>query len=144
MHQTYLGSLARTAEVSSVPTSTDRVRRKVINLALQGVGSHGAYTWGVLDRLLEDKRLFIEGITATSAGTISAVVLADGLAAGGREGAKHALRRFWQKVSETALWSIFQPSPIDRESWTRLSEQFFRFDMWSSAGIRLPNGEAAA
>ena len=114
MHQTYLGSLARTAEVSSVPTSTDRVRRKVINLALQGGGSHGAYTWGVLDRLLEDKRLFIEGITATSAGTINAVVLADGLAAGGREGARHALRRFWQKVSETALWSIFQPSPIDR------------------------------
>jgi NTE family protein len=108
MHQTYLGSLARTAEVSS----TDRVRRKVINLALQGGGSHGAYTWGVLDRLLEEKRLFIEGITATSAGTINAVVLADGLAAGGREGARSALRRFWQKVSETALWSIFQP--IDR------------------------------
>src|ERR1700675_2191898 len=114
MHQTYLGSLARTAEVSSVPTSTDRVRRKVINLALQGGGSHGAFTWGVLDRLLDDDRLVFDGITATSAGAINAVVLADGLAAGGPEKAKSALWHFWQKTSAMASSGIFQPSSIDR------------------------------
>lgn len=58
--------------------------KKVVNLALQGGGSHGAFTWGVLDRLLEEKGLEFEGITATSAGAVNAVVLADGLAAGGR------------------------------------------------------------
>ena len=66
---------------------------KVVNLALQGGGSHGAFTWGVLDRLLEDERLSFGGIiSATSAGAVSAVVLADGLAAGGRDGARDALR----------------------------------------------------
>ena len=59
---------------------------KVVNLALQGGGSHGAFTWGVLDRLLEEEALHFEGITGTSAGAVNAVVLADGLAAGGREG----------------------------------------------------------
>ena len=72
---------------------------KVVNLALQGGGSHGAFTWGVLDRLLEEERLSFEGISATSAGAVNAVVLADGLAAGGREGAREALRVYWQKVS---------------------------------------------
>ena len=61
---------------------------KVVNLALQGGGSHGAFTWGVLDRLLEEDQLAIDGITATSAGSINAVVLAHGLSVGGREGAK--------------------------------------------------------
>ena len=58
---------------------------KRINLALQGGGAHGAFTWGVLDHLLEDGRLEIEGITGASAGAINAVLLADGLARGGRE-----------------------------------------------------------
>ena len=62
--------------------------KKIVNLALQGGGSHGAFTWGVLDRLLEDDRLAFEGITATSAGSVNAVVLADGFASGGREGAR--------------------------------------------------------
>jgi NTE family protein len=88
--------------------------RKVTNLALQGGGSHGAFTWGVLDRLLEEKRLDFEGVTATSAGAVNAVVLADGLAAGGREAARDALRLFWQKVSALTSRSIFQPSAIDR------------------------------
>jgi NTE family protein len=88
--------------------------RKVANLALQGGGSHGAFTWGVLDRLLEDTRLEFEGITATSAGAVNAVVLADGLAAGGREGAREALRVLWRKVSELASRGMFQPSPLDK------------------------------
>jgi NTE family protein len=82
--------------------------KKVVNLALQGGGSHGAFTWGVLDRLLEEKRLKFEGITATSAGAVNAVVLADGLAAGGREGAREALRLYWKKVSEISSRGIFK------------------------------------
>jgi NTE family protein len=90
--------------------------QKSVNLALQGVGSHGAFTWGVLDRLLEEERLAIEGITATSAGAVNAVVLAYGLAVGGREGAKRSLDRYWRRLSEMASASIFQPSFLDKMS----------------------------
>src|SRR5271170_2815886 len=92
------------------------VEQKVVNLALQGGGSHGAFTWGVLDRLLEEERLSFEGITATSAGAINAVVLADGLAAGGREAARKALRGYWKKISDAASRGIFKPSLIDKAS----------------------------
>ena len=81
---------------------------KIVNLALQGGGSHGAFTWGVLDRLLEEERLSFEGISATSAGAVNAVVLADGLAAGGRRGAREALRVYWQKVSTLSTRGIFK------------------------------------
>jgi NTE family protein len=90
--------------------------KKVINLALQGGGSHGAFTWGVLDRLLEEDGLDFEGITATSAGAVNAVVMVDGLAAGGREAAKAALRHYWQRVSEISAHSLFKPSMIDRSN----------------------------
>jgi NTE family protein len=99
-------------------TVSSAIGGKVVNLALQGGGSHGAFTWGVLDRLLEEERLHFEGITASSAGAINAVVLADGLAAGSREGAKTALRRFWQKISYAAAFGIFQPSLIDKANST--------------------------
>ena len=59
---------------------------KRINLALQGGGAHGAFTWGVLDQILSDERLAIEGISGTSAGAMNAVMLADGLGRGGRGG----------------------------------------------------------
>jgi NTE family protein len=72
---------------------------KPINLALQGGGAHGAYTWGVLDRLLEDGRLTIEGISGTSAGAMNAVVLADGYARGGPDAARERLAEFWKGVS---------------------------------------------
>ena len=71
-------------------------------MALQGGGSHGAFTWGVLDRLLEDERIGFDGVTATSAGGVNAVVLADGLALNGREGARERLQNFWKKMSEVA------------------------------------------
>jgi NTE family protein len=77
-------------------------RIKHIDLALQGGGAHGAFTWGVLDRLLEDERLEIDGVSGTSAGAMNAVVLADGLAADGRRGARDALRRFWREVSRAS------------------------------------------
>jgi NTE family protein len=88
--------------------------QKLVNLAIQGVGAHGAFTWGVLDRLLEEERLRFDGITATSAGAVNAVVLVYGLAVGGREGAKKALDRYWRRLSATASASIFQPSFFDR------------------------------
>jgi NTE family protein len=88
--------------------------RKIVNLALQGGGSHGAFTWGVLDRLLEESRLEFEGVTGTSAGAVNAVVLADGLAAGGREGAREALRVYWKKVSALSAHSPFAASVIDK------------------------------
>ncbi len=70
-----------------------------INLALQGGGSHGAFTWGVLDRLLEDEGIVFDGVSGTSAGALNAAVLACGLAAGGREGARAALAAFWHDVA---------------------------------------------
>jgi NTE family protein len=71
-----------------------------LNLALQGGGAHGAFTWGVLDALLEDTRIEFEGISGSSAGAMNAVVLADGWMKGGREGARQALREFWTEVGK--------------------------------------------
>jgi NTE family protein len=87
---------------------------KAINLALQGGGSHGAFTWGVMDRLLEDERLTFDGITATSAGGVNAVLLADGLARGGRQGARELMQAFWKKMSDTTSSSIIAPSFLDK------------------------------
>jgi NTE family protein len=87
---------------------------KIVNLAMQGSGSHGAFIWGVLDRILEDGRLAFDGVTATSAGAVNAVVLADGLARGGRDGARQQLRSFWETMSKAAAKSVIAPSPIDQ------------------------------
>jgi NTE family protein len=73
--------------------------KKRINLALQGGGAHGAFTWGVLDHLLEDGRLAVEGISGTSAGAVNAVMLADGLRRGGAEEARKRLDDFWRAAS---------------------------------------------
>ncbi|MGQ3674461.1 patatin-like phospholipase family protein [Xanthobacter sp. TB0139] len=88
--------------------------RVVVNLALQGGGSHGAFTWGVLDRLLEEEWLEIEGVCGTSAGAMNAAVLADGYAAGGRDGARKALDSYWRHVWEAAQFSPFQRTPLER------------------------------
>ena len=80
--------------------ATSRKGRKSFDLALQGGGSHGAFTWGVLDRLLADDSLVIEGISGTSAGALNAGVLATGWADGGRAGARAALRAFWVDVAD--------------------------------------------
>ncbi|MDB5865529.1 MAG: Acyl transferase/acyl hydrolase/lysophospholipase [Betaproteobacteria bacterium] len=77
--------------------------RKRVNLALQGGGAHGAYTWGVLERLIADDRIFIDGLSGTSAGAMNAVVLADGFVRGRQKRATAALRTFWQQVSEGAF-----------------------------------------
>ncbi len=91
----------------------DRKTPLLVDLALQGGGAHGAFTWGVLDRLLEEPNLRIDGISGTSAGAMNAAVLADGYADGGPEGARAALETFWRKVSEAARFSPFRRSPLD-------------------------------
>lgn len=87
---------------------------KKISLALQGGGSHGAFTWGVLDEILADGRLDIEAITGTSAGAMNAVVLAQGLLEGGREGARRHLEEFWLSVSEESALSPPLRSIVDQ------------------------------
>jgi NTE family protein len=107
---------------------------KALNLALQGGGAHGAFTWGVLDRLLEEERIVFEGITATSAGAANAAVIAYGLTVGGRDGAKQALKDFWRRVSHSALLSPLQPSLVDRLTHNHGLENspaHFFFDMLS-------------
>jgi len=91
-----------------------------VDLALQGGGAHGAFTWGVLDRLLEEPGLRMDGISGTSAGAMNAAVLSDGFAAGGPEGARQALTTFWRRVSDGALMSPLRRSPRDilTGSWT--------------------------
>jgi len=114
-----------------------------IDLALQGGGSHGAFTWGVLDALLEDGRLRFDGVSGTSAGAMNAAVLASGWAQGGADGARHALRAFWSEVGGTPVcfagaapaqpagwmnpaWPAFVFNPQNwpaygaLEAWTRL------------------------
>src|SRR5689334_367763 len=105
---------ARCRLSAPVPTESKRVRSmKNVNLALQGGGAHGAFVWGVLDRLLEDGRLAIEAISATSAGAMNAVALASGMAIGGSEAARQSLHDFWQEVSRTDLMFDFY-SPLNQ------------------------------
>jgi len=105
-----------------------------IDLALQGGGSHGAFTWGVLDRLLEEPWLQIVGISGTSAGAMNAAVLIDGWTESGREGARTALDAFWKRVSRAAAFSPLQRTPFDRlmGRWTLdWSPAFVTMDLMS-------------
>ena len=86
-------------------------KKKAINLAFQGGGSHGAVTWGVADRLLEDDRIEIEAISGSSAGAVNAVTLAYGLHKGGCEGARTALDTLWKRISEAG--EIYSPVRSD-------------------------------
>jgi NTE family protein len=85
----------------------------LVDLALQGGGSHGAFSWGVIDRMLEEDWVKLDGISGTSAGAMNAAVLAYGLLDGGRAGAKKALEEFWKRVSDGARYSPFQRTPLD-------------------------------
>jgi NTE family protein len=86
----------------------------VIDLALQGGGSHGAFTWGVLDRLLEETWLHIDAISGTSAGAMNAAVVADGWSHGGASGARAALDTYWEKIARAATFSPLQRTLLDR------------------------------
>ena len=85
----------------------------LVDLALQGGGAHGAFTWGVLDRLLEEPWLQIEGVSGTSAGAMNAAVLVDSHAKGGAAGARVALENFWRSVSDAARFSPFRRGPLE-------------------------------
>jgi NTE family protein len=85
----------------------------LVDFALQGGGAHGAFTWGVLDRLLEEAWLRIDGISGTSAGAMNAAVLVDGYADNGADGARAALENFWRRVSRAALLSPLRRTPLD-------------------------------
>ena len=94
------------------PLTADRP--KSLALALQGGGAHGAFTWGVLDRLLEDERLAIDGISGASAGAMNAVAMAAGLQAGGREGARAMLAALWQRISGLTRLNPLNSGPVGR------------------------------
>jgi NTE family protein len=91
------------------PTPTKR-----INIALQGGGSHGAFTWGVLDRLIEDGRLEFEAVSGTSAGAMNAAILLQGWAKGGPAGARAALAAFWGELGQMSVTSPIRRTPLDR------------------------------
>ncbi|PJA60568.1 MAG: patatin [Rhodobacterales bacterium CG_4_9_14_3_um_filter_71_31] len=86
---------------------------KPVNLALQGGGAHGAFTWGVLDRILEDGRLHVAGVSGTSAGAMNAVALAEGFNRDGPEGGRAALDHFWRAMSDGAKNSPLKRTPYD-------------------------------
>jgi NTE family protein len=113
---------------------SDRAGQVAVDLALQGGGAHGAFTWGVLDRLLEERSLRIDGISGTSAGAMNAAVLASGFALGGTDGAREALAAFWRRVSRGALLSPLKRGPLDilLGRWTLdYSPAFHALDMAS-------------
>lgn len=98
--------------VASASGQRQPVALRQIDLALQGGGAHGAFTWGVLDRLLEEDWLEISAISGTSAGAMNAVALAAGLMEGGREGARRVLRQFWTRVAEQSPFHRLQSNPV--------------------------------
>lgn len=88
--------------------------RKKISLALQGGGTHGAFTWGVIDQLLLDGRLEIDAISASSGGSMLAAVMAQGLHENGPDGARENLHRFWKKISLTSTMLPLRMKVVDK------------------------------
>src|SRR5262245_49370849 len=117
-----------------MPVKTKNGGPLLIDLALQGGGAHGAFTWGVLDRLLEEGQLRIEAISGTSAGAMNAAVLAHGWIEGGASGARAALDAYWDRVAAAASFSPLQRTPLDRifGRWSLdYSPAFIAFDLIS-------------
>jgi NTE family protein len=104
------------AKPDAVDPAPTQPAPKTINVALQGGGAHGAFAWGALDKLLEDGRLAIEGISGTSAGSMNAAVLAFGLAKGGPEDARQRLHDFWKAISNAGRFY----SPVEHLPWEAL------------------------
>lgn len=98
------------------PAMRSGANRKPVNVALQGGGAHGAFAWGVLDKLIEDGRLDIEAMSATSAGAMNAVVMAYGVSLGGMAGAREKLAEFWTEISRAG--EIYSPvRTLPWEKW---------------------------
>ena len=128
------------------------MKKKKILLALQGGGAFGAFTWGVLDRLLEEENLEIAAVSGTSAGAVNASLLGYGLTIGDRQTAREKLDLFWRKMADWGFLSLFQPTWLDKvvsrgnmdynpfyESWGILSSflspyQFNPFDLKHAKG----------
>jgi predicted acylesterase/phospholipase RssA len=106
---------ATPGQLPAPPIAKKETRR--INLALQGGGTHGAFTWGALDRLLEEDRLEFDGLSGTSAGAINGAIFALGLLEGGREGARLALDRFWRALGSKFAVSPMRSTPIEKALW---------------------------
>ncbi len=120
----------------ALETSTALIERGpvLVDLALQGGGAHGAFTWGVLDRLLEEPWLQIDGVSGTSAGAMNAAVMADGYTRGGAPAAREALAGFWRAVADAGRFSPLRRGPLDRllGRWTLDSSPvFIAMDMMS-------------
>ena len=106
-----------------------------VDLALQGGGSHGAFTWGVVDRLLEEDKIVVEAVSGTSAGAMNACALVEGLTVGGPQAARDKLREYWAAVSRSAALSPFRRSPWDQLAgrWSLANSPWFA---WSKALFR--------
>lgn len=116
--------------------------RKRINLALQGGGALGAYTWGVLDRILEDDRLVIDAVSGASAGAMNGVVLCEGIAEGGEGAARTALRKFWDGIAAAGQYSPFRRTPMQlmmQQAMGEAASNLFMapFEAWLAAWGRV-------
>ena len=87
--------------------------KKRLSIAMQGGGAHGAFTWGVLDRLLQEKDLVVEGVSGTSAGAMNAVSTAQGILEGRNEGARKFMDKYWTIMSDRGRTSPFKPGFLD-------------------------------
>ena len=106
--------------IEGTPAAPQVVRRadpRKVNLALQGGGTHGAFTWGVLLRLLEEESLEVASISGTSAGAINGAAFAQGMASGGRDGARAMLDRLWGEIGARAAFSPLRNNPLERILW---------------------------
>ena len=98
-----------------------------LNLALQGGGAHGAFTWGVLDALLDQPRLQVEGLSGSSAGAMNAVLFADGWLKGGRDGARRSLESFWTGIGQQMPWGLLAQKQDDRVGLSPLGKMLYRW-----------------
>lgn len=133
--KSYLDSLANWTRRVGARVSSPSVKK--VNLALQGGGAHGAFTWGVVDHLLADGRIEITGISGASAGAVNAVMIADGLARGGPEEARKRLAEFWRAASTGGTLPPMQRAVADHmmaimpfaatpvQNWFQTMTQYF-------------------
>lgn len=117
-------------KVSASAKTDKKVEKKKVSFALQGGGAHGAFTWGVMDRILEDGRIEIEGVTGTSAGGMNALAIAQGLMEGGPQRAREVMRELWQRISDKGKnSSLNNRGPIDKmmDNYTMYNSPGFMF-----------------
>lgn len=116
-----------------MPKAKKADTKKTVNLALQGGGAHGAYAWGILDYLLEDGRINVEGFTATSAGTMNALAFTQGMQEGGPAGAREKMENFWSEISrEGNIYSPVRGMPFERMMGFGNGENPFAYFMFDT------------